>query len=83
VEGEKRIDKIEIGDYVWSYDTKTDKKVATEVTNILVSKTDVLVYVILSDGKEIKTTLYHPFYVKMEKQENGKQHLILNQVIYF
>jgi len=64
VEGEKRIDKIEIGDYVWSYDTKTDKKVATEVTNILVSKTDVLVYVILSDGKEIKTTLYHPFYVK-------------------
>ena len=64
VEGEKRIDENEIGDYVWSYDTKTDNKVATEVTNILVSKTDVLVYVILSDGKEIKTTLYHPFYVK-------------------
>ena len=64
MEGEKQIDEIEIGDYVWSYDTKTDNKVATEVTNILVSKTDVLVYVILSDGKEIKTTLCHPFYVK-------------------
>ncbi|MBD5136419.1 MAG: hypothetical protein HDT39_10740 [Lachnospiraceae bacterium] len=64
VEGDKRIDEIETGEYVWSYDTETNKKVLAEVTNILVSKTDILVHIILSDGEEIETTMFHPFYVK-------------------
>ncbi|MDE7156492.1 MAG: hypothetical protein K2O02_00730 [Lachnospiraceae bacterium] len=64
VEGEKRIDEIEIGDYVWSYNTETGKKDKGKVINVSVTETDTLVYVRTSNEEEICTTMYHPFYVK-------------------
>ncbi len=68
-DGERRIDEIEAGDYVWSYDTECDEKVLARVTNVSVTETDVLVHVITSEGDDIRTTMFHPFYVK--DLENG------------
>ena len=64
VDGDRRIDEINIGDYIWSYDTETGEKVKAKVTNVSVTETDVLVHVYTDDGEEIKTTMFHPFYVK-------------------
>jgi len=68
-DGDRRIDEIEAGDYVWSYDTELDEKVLAKVTNVSVTETDVLVHVITSEGDDIRTTMFHPFYVK--DLENG------------
>ena len=63
-DGDRRIDEIEAGDYVWSYDTELDEKVLVKVTNVSVTETDMLVHVITSEGDDIRTTMFHPFYVK-------------------
>ena len=69
-DGDRRIDEIEAGDYVWSYDTELDEKVFARVTNVSVTETDVLVHVITSEGDDIRTTMFHPFYVK-DLEEDG------------
>ena len=69
-DGERRIDEIEAGDYVWSYDTECDEKVLAKVTNVSVTETDVLVHVVTSEGDDIRTTMFHPFYVK-DLEEDG------------
>ncbi len=73
-DGDRRIDEIEAGDYVWSYDTECDKKVLAKVTNVSVTETDVLVHVITSEGDDIRTTMFHPFYVKSTVEENGSRY---------
>ena len=62
-DGDRRIDEIEAGDYVWSYDTECDEKVLAKVTNVSVTETEMLVHVITSEGDDIRTTMFHPFYV--------------------
>ena len=69
-EGEKRIDEIKIGDYVYAYDTEKEENVPAEVTYVSITETDILVHVYTSEGEEIKTTMFHPFYVKNVK--NGE-----------
>jgi len=73
-DGDRRIDEIEAGDYVWSYDTECDEKVLAKVTNVSVTETDVLVHVITSEGDDIRTTMFHPFYVKSIVEENGSRY---------
>jgi len=73
-DGDRRIDEIEAGDYVWSYDTECDEKVLAKVTNVSVTETDVLVHVITSEGDDIRTTMFHPFYVKSTVEENGNRY---------
>ena len=73
-DGNRRIDEIEAGDYVWSYDTEWDEKVLAKVTNVSVTETDVLVHVITSEGDDIRTTMFHPFYVKSIVEENGSRY---------
>lgn len=63
-DGDRRIDEIEAGDKVWAYNAETGKKELKEVLNVSVTETDILVHVITSDGEEIETTMFHPFYVK-------------------
>ncbi|MBQ4522881.1 MAG: hypothetical protein IJA10_08005 [Lachnospiraceae bacterium] len=69
-EGDKRIDEIEVGDYVYAYDTEKEEKVPAKVTYVSITETDILVHVYTSEGEEIKTTMFHPFYVKNAK--NGE-----------
>ena len=73
-EGDKQIDEIEVGDYVYAYDTETGENIAAKVTYVSITETDILVHVYTSEGEEIKTTMLHPFYVKNAKsgdEEHG------------
>ncbi|MBQ3782115.1 MAG: hypothetical protein II838_01570 [Lachnospiraceae bacterium] len=70
-EGNRRIDEIEPGDKVLSYNTETGENELQEVKNVSVSKTDILVHIITDDGRDIETTMFHPFYVKNVKNEDG------------
>ena len=65
-EGNRRIDEIKPGDKVLSYNTETGENELHEVKNVSVSKTDILVHIITDDGRDIETTMFHPFYVKNE-----------------
>jgi len=67
-DGDRRIDDV------WSYDTECDEKVLAKVTNVSVTETDVLVHVITSEGDDIRTTMFHPFYVKSIVEENGSRY---------
>ena len=44
------------------------------VTNVSETETDVLVHVITSEGDDIRTTMFHPFYVKSIVEENGSRY---------
>ncbi|MBQ4523075.1 MAG: hypothetical protein IJA10_09020 [Lachnospiraceae bacterium] len=70
-EGNKRIDEIKVGDYVYAYDTEKEENVLAKVTYVSITETDILVHVYTSEGEEIKTTMFHPFYVKNVK--NGAE----------
>ena len=70
-EGNRRIDEIKPGDKVLSYNTETGENELQEVKNVSVSKTDILVNIITDDGRDIETTMFHPFYVKNVKNEDG------------
>ena len=73
-EGNKRIDEIKVGDYVYAYDTETGEKVASKVTYVSITETDILVHVYTSEGEEIKTTMFHPFYVKNVKNGEDEEY---------
>ena len=62
-DGLKPIEKIKIGDRVWSKNEETGEVALKKVKNIFVNKTKVLVHVIIN-GEEIKATEKHPFYVE-------------------
>ena len=70
-EGNRRIDEIRPGDKVWSYNAESCEKELHEVKNVSVSKTDILIHIITDDGRDIETTMFHPFYVKNVKNEDG------------
>ncbi len=51
--------------------TETGEKELKEVLAAPVTETDILVKVVLSDGEQIETTMFHPFYVQREKEASG------------
>lgn len=58
------IEDIENGDYIWAEDTVTGEKELKQVTDVIVTMTDLLFYVATENGEEIHTTKNHPFYVE-------------------
>ena len=56
-DGDRRIDEIQAGDYVWAYNTETGERELKKVLSTPVTETDILVHVGLSDGTEIQTTM--------------------------
>ena len=70
--GETRIDEIKPGDMVWSYDTEKGENVLKKVTKVKESETDVIVHVKTSDGKDINTTMFHPFMTEKEGRREWK-----------
>lgn len=65
-----QIGELEVGDKVWAYNTETGENEAKEITAVIVTETDVIVYVKTSDGEDIETTMFHPFYVRHSDRES-------------
>ena len=63
-DGEKRIDEIAVGDYVWAEDTVTGEQVLKRVSKVYVKETDHLIHIGTSTGEDIETTENHPFYIE-------------------
>ncbi len=63
-DGLRPIEEIQAGDYIWAEDTETGEKELKQVTDVIVTMTDQLVYVTIENGEEIHTTENHPFYVE-------------------
>ena len=61
-EGQKRIDEIEAGDYVWAYNVETDELELKEVLTVYVKENDEILHLKTTEG-DIDTTTNHPFYV--------------------
>lgn len=61
-DGQKRIDEIEVGEKVWSYNINTGETELKEVVTVFVHETDEILHLHTSGG-DIDTTTNHPFYV--------------------
>ena len=59
--GLKNIEKITVGDFVWSWDEEFDRKALKKVVSTKKSKTDVIIELHTIEGEIIKTTPTHPF----------------------
>ena len=59
--GEKPIEEIEVGDYVWAYDEYTKDTALKQVVETYINETDELMHIFVS-GEEIICTPSHPFY---------------------
>ena len=60
-EGEKRIEELEPGDLVWSYEPAGGRQELKEVVQTYENETEEVVH-IHAGGKEITATPHHPFY---------------------
>lgn len=60
--GQKRIDEIEVGDKVWSYNIETGETELKEVLKVYVHDVDEILHLHTTVG-DIDTTTNHPFYV--------------------
>ena len=63
-EGDKPIEEIAVGDYVWAEDTVTGEQVLKKVLKVYVKETDHLIHIGTSTGEDIETTENHPFYTE-------------------
>ena len=61
-EGQKRIDEVKVGDYVWVYNVETGELELKEVLTIYVKENDESLHLKTTEG-DIDTTTNHPFYV--------------------
>ena len=62
-EGDKTIEDIQVGDYVWAQDVETGEKALKKVTEVFEKETSILVHVTIGE-EVINTTQTHPFYVE-------------------
>jgi hypothetical protein len=60
--GFKRIDEIQVGDRVWSYNIETGEKSLKKVKQVFVKESDELLHLETTEG-DIDATTNHPFYV--------------------
>ncbi|SHH48966.1 intein C-terminal splicing region/RHS repeat-associated core domain-containing protein [Clostridium collagenovorans DSM 3089] len=61
--GEKRIDEIKEGEYVWAENIETGEKELKKVLRVYENETDKIVHIKVN-GEEIESTENHPFYVE-------------------
>jgi hypothetical protein len=60
--GFKRIDEIQVGDKVWSYNVETGEKSLKKVKQVFVKESNEILHLETTEG-EIDATTNHPFYV--------------------
>lgn len=63
-DGDKRINEIAVGDYVWAEDMVTGEQVLKRVSKVYVKETDHLIHIGTSTGEDIETIENHPFYTE-------------------
>ena len=61
-DGYKRIDEIEVGDFVWAYHAETGETELKEVLQVFVRQNNEILHLEMTVGN-IDTTTNHPFYV--------------------
>ncbi len=61
-DGQKRIDEVQVGDYVWAYNIESEELELKKVTRVYEKETTKLLHLYTSTGI-IDTTSNHPFYV--------------------
>jgi hypothetical protein len=61
-DGFKRIDEIQAGDRVWSYNVETGEKSLKEVSQVFVKESNEMLHLETTEGR-IDATTNHPFYV--------------------
>ncbi|TGM06352.1 hypothetical protein EHQ86_08860, partial [Leptospira yasudae] len=59
--GTKRIEEIQVGDVVLSWNEESGKQEYNRVTETFVKDTDEIFTLLFSDGKQLETTWNHPF----------------------
>ena len=64
-DGEKPIEDIEVGDYVYASDPETGESGYKEVLNVFIRQSNIIIRVFVN-GEEIETTPTHPFWVENE-----------------
>ena len=64
-DGEKPIESIKVGDYVYSTDPETGESDYKEVLNVFIRQSNIIIHVFVN-GEEIETTPTHPFWVEDE-----------------
>ena len=64
-DGEKPIEEIEVGDYVYASDPETGESDYKEVLNVFIRQSNIIIHVFVN-GEEIETTPTHPFWVEDE-----------------
>ncbi|MGH1337907.1 MAG: polymorphic toxin-type HINT domain-containing protein [Aureispira sp.] len=63
-EGDKNIEDVKEGDYVWAFDNSTKTIALKEVTGLIRVKYDEIYNIHITNGDTIQTTHEHPFYVR-------------------
>jgi RHS repeat-associated protein len=71
-EGNKSIEDIQVGEYVWSYDQDSSNWVLKSVTQCLIHQYQGQIFKIEVNGKIVEATSNHPFWV-IEGQELEKR----------
>ena len=62
-DGQKPIENVEVGDYVYSTDPETGESEYKEVLNVFIRQSNIIIHVFVN-GEEIETTPTHPFWVE-------------------
>jgi RHS repeat-associated protein len=79
-DGFKRIDEIQVGGRVWSYNVETGEKQLKEVKQVFTKETNEILHLETTEG-EIDTTTNHPFYV-IDKGWVAAGDLIVGDEVY-
>jgi len=69
-DGQKPIEEIRVGDFVWAYDEDTGKSDLKEVLNTIEKEVDATIEIIL-DNEYIETTAEHPFFTQNGWKDAG------------
>lgn len=80
--GKKNIEDIKVGDKVWSWNEKTNKKELKSVVQLFRNNKRDMVYITVG-GEKITTTTEHPFYVKGKGWVRAKKLLDTDSLICY
>ncbi|TGK41267.1 TIGR04388 family protein [Leptospira andrefontaineae] len=81
--GLQPIEKVRIGDKVYSFDEESGQKVIRKVTNTFINPTSTIIRITDSKGGVLETTWNHPFFLEQGLWVKAKDLLVGDQFITF